>query len=168
MLLSLTNAILLHDSLDVLSHTAGPDDGEAALLGEVHHGGAQPGLLGVAQPPPVTHELEAGVEVRELLHGQGAPVIAQVSRGQGQGAATQSAHLSEETVIRNPHSDQVCVRVKLVVELLRPLEHQRHLARQQRLNHLSRHRHIGPAVNILHLRHANCDGLLGVSTLKEC
>ena len=88
-------------------------------------------------------------------------------------------------MVRDPHPDKVCVRVKLVVELLRPVEHQgnlyhdnvnvsdignekgSHLARQQLLYHLSCHRHFRPLVNILNLRDANRDGLLGISSLKE-
>ena len=87
-------------------------------------------------------------------------------------------------MVRDPHSNQVCVRVKLVVQLVRSVEYQgnldhgnvkvndsdndkSHLARQQLLYHLSCHRHIGPLVNILNLRNTDRDGLLGISSLKK-
>ena len=37
------------------------------------------------------------------------------------------SHLTEEIMVRDPHSNKVCVRVKLVVELPRPVEHQGNL-----------------------------------------
>ena len=55
-----------------------PDDGVAPLLTEVHHRGSKSGLLGVTEPPIVTDKSEVGVEASELLHGQGALVIAQI------------------------------------------------------------------------------------------
>ena len=93
------------------------------------------------------------------------------------------SHLTEEIMVRDPHSNQVCVRVKFVIELLRPVKHQgnldhddvndndigkdSHLARQQLLYHLSCHRHFRPLVDILNLCYTNRDGLLGISSLKE-
>ena len=81
-LLSLTETMFLHYSLHHVPDAASADDAVAALLGQVHHGGAQPRLLAVTESSSVKDQLETIVKTGELLHRQGARVVTQVSRGQ--------------------------------------------------------------------------------------
>ena len=84
-MLSLTETMSLHDRLHHVPDAATAYDAVAALLGQVHHGGAQPRLLAVTQSSAVKHQLETIMKTGELLDRQGARVVTQVSGGQCQG-----------------------------------------------------------------------------------
>ena len=85
-MLSLTETMLLHDRLHYVPDAASADDAVAPLLGQVHHGGAQPRLLAVTESSAIKDELETVMEAGELLHRQSACVVAQIGGGQRQGA----------------------------------------------------------------------------------
>ena len=81
-MLSLTETMLLHDRLHYVPDAASADDAVTPLLGQVHHGGAQPRLLAVTESSSVKDQLKTIVKTGELFHRQGARVVTQVSRGQ--------------------------------------------------------------------------------------
>lgn len=76
-----------------------PDDAVDALLGEVDHGRAEPGLRGVSEDAAVVDSVEGGEEPLELVRGERGGRRAGVGRGEGDRPGAVAAESANEVVV---------------------------------------------------------------------